>query len=109
MKGTIIICLLFIVMGCKHAPKQALLKIDGHPTYYVSEKTFIKTIRSLLKSNKSDSAFKIINEAFKSNKENGFLYFEKGFVEVYNLHTENALRDFKKAQKLNYNKAACKI
>ena len=43
----------------------------------------------------------------QSNKQNGYLYSERGFVELYKFHYEAALKDFKVAESLHYDKMQC--
>ena len=83
-----------------------MLKIHDH---YVDEKQFHQTIDQLSKSKRFDLAYQLVDSLMFFNKGNGFLYFEKGFLEALELKGSEAKADFNMAERLNYSKKKCEV
>jgi len=109
MNKVLILLAIFLFWGCISNKKKNLSENIKYGNHYVDEKQISKIIRKLVDSNKSDQALKLLDTLNYSNKQNGYLYFERGFVEGYNFHHEAAVKNFKMAENLHYNKKACEM
>ncbi|WP_144913689.1 hypothetical protein [Mucilaginibacter frigoritolerans] len=75
--------------------------------YGIDEKKLRITVKELTRTNKSDQALKLLDSLIYLNKQNGYLYFERGYVEGYNFHSAAAIKDFEMAKSLHYDNNAC--
>lgn len=108
MNRYLIFFFMLFLFACKKKENHNSLKTSKFDDHSINEKQLNKTIRQLVKSNNSDSAFKLIDTLMYLNKNNGFLYFEKGYLELRDFQDKAAMSDFKTAESLNYNKSECK-
>lgn len=96
-----------LLLGCHKKEKPNSLENIRWGNHYVAEKVVKKEIRQLTDSNKYDQAHKWLDTLISLNKEKGWLYFERGFVEMHGFQNEAALKDFKIAESLHYDKIEC--
>jgi hypothetical protein len=108
MNRYLTIFLLFLLLGCHKNQKGNSLENIQSGSHY-GEKQIKATVRQLIDSNKSDQALKLIDTLISHNKQNGYLYFERGFVEGYKFHHGEAIKDYKIAESLHYNKTECQF
>lgn len=102
------IFLIFSFLGCHKHEKHNLLKNIRSDSRAFNENQIDKTIRQLIHSNRSDQALKLLDTLILYNKQSGFLYFERGFVDGYNFRPEAAIKEFKIAESLHYDKEECR-
>lgn len=78
---------------------------EQHRTY--DRKVVHKKISQLADENNFSQATHLLDSLMHDNPKDGYLFYEKGFIEGAQFQTGPALRDFKTAESLNYNKERC--
>lgn len=101
--------LLFLAMVSCNQPVK--LNSVGHMVMLngksVSEKQIGNMIIDLDHSKDSLGAYKLIENLITFNGNTGFIHFEKGIVENYYSHYNEAINDFRMAQSLSYSRKKC--
>jgi hypothetical protein len=105
---TIVILLLLSIFSCNQQPQsktvKLMIKLNGKS---FSEKQIGSMIIDLNHSKDSIGASKLLDTLIKFNGNTGFIYFERGIVENYYSHYNQAINDFKRAQSLKYSQKKC--
>lgn len=102
------ICLLIAAFGCNYSARRSSEAKDTlihHYSIPQAEINFNKKILDLLKvDSTANNATKLIDSLLLVNPNNGFLFFQKGFLNEYNMHFNEAILCYKKAKDLGYDK-----
>jgi hypothetical protein len=80
------------------------IRIGGE---YFSAVKVKDSVNNLIKVNQIKKAHEVLNSLISSNSNNGFLYFERGYIKGYEFEFSSAISDFKTAQNFKYNKDQC--
>jgi len=71
------------------------------------EKQYAKKINQLVEAKNFQQATHLLDSLILNNPKDGYLFYLKGNTEGVNTQYEAALKDFKTAESLNYDKDKC--
>lgn len=78
---------------------------EPHRTY--DRKVVRKKIIELVDEKNFSQAKHLLDSLIRDNPKDGYLFYEKGFIEGAQFQTGPALKDFKTAESFNYDKEKC--
>jgi len=100
--GFLILCLWSGINSSCSRPKD---NSEQHRTY--DRKVVRKKISQLADEKSFSQATRLLDSLIHDNPKDGYLFYEKGFIEGAQFQTGPAIKDFKTAESLNYNKVQC--
>lgn len=75
---------------------------------FITEKIVSDTIKFKVSHSKYIEARMFIDSLISQNKKNGFLYFERGYIQAHQpMILDSALKDFNMAEALHYDSQKC--
>ena len=108
---SLIVVTCVVLFGCTENSKKHVntkhvknIKFMGQ---VVSAKNIRDTVETLIKAERFREAHSLIDSLIVANKDNGFLYYERGFIKGFESENESAISDFKTAEALHYNRHKC--
>jgi hypothetical protein len=109
-KSTLIAFLLLVALSCRKKENNSFNQDNRNikkDNIYFSARSVTDTINALVKINKFKQAHEFLDTLILKNKNNGYLYFERGYVKGHELEFKSAISDFTIAQNYNYSKLKC--
>lgn len=107
IKKTAFVLSCFLTIGCNENNKSKIEDNIRINNKILTERQVGSVIIKLNEQKDSIHAYLLIDTLFLYNKNNGFVYFEKGIIENFYSHYSIAIVDFQTAMKLNYSKKKC--
>jgi len=105
-KNTIVGFLILFSWSCGDSSlRNSQDKSEKRPTY--DRKTIRKKINQLVEAKNFQQATHLLDSLILNNPKDGYLFYLKGNTEGVNTQYEAALKDFKTAESLNYDKDKC--
>jgi tetratricopeptide (TPR) repeat protein len=108
-RGLLIVFLLvFVACGRSANKKSDIMRRDiKRGNQYFSEKDILKEINTLDKIRDYPHAHVLLDTLILQNKNNGFLHYERGYIETGQRRFDDAIADYNKAKSLNFKPEVC--